>query len=533
MNNNASSSPFLISLRNAAFALGGHTVLSVDAFSIKEGEHWVIMGENGAGKSTLFGILAGDIWPLGANTPPEPRLYGFNVTPTTAPLSAKERIRRVSSEDQERYQRREWRITGMEAVLSGFFNAPVLYQQRPTKFQEDQAWAALDLLNARHLASRQLPTLSQGELRRILVARALAPLARADATTPSLLLLDEVCDGLDPESRSRLLEGLGRIACGQESERYGKVQLVLATHRREELPSGMSHAAILQQGRIIRQGDICEVLTPDKTPEKCTPQITTPQALEKVLQGYAPPHKEGETILSLRDVDIYREGRRVLTDVNFTFTQGQQWGLIGSNGAGKSTFLELISGLLHPSCVRRPAGAIDRCFDQEHMAELRTRIGIVSPRLQATWPYDTTVEELVVSGVDAHIGPYGLPPTEEQLLMARQWLEAVELDALAARDISQLSNGQRRRAFLARAMLAGNGRGPALLLLDEPCSGLDTGSRQSFLAMMDALAAAGVPLLLATHHKDELIPGITHLLRLQEGNILFSGPREQDTGDSA
>lgn len=525
------SPPFLVRLRQASVQRGGRLALHVEAFDLLPGQHWAILGGNGTGKSTFLKLLRGELWPLAPRHEGQiSRLYGFTPEPTTAPLVAKGRMPLVSAEMQLQYQQRAWRITALEAVLAGMFDANLLYQKAEPRHLR-RAEECLRRLDAAHLAERPLPGLSQGELRRVLVARALA----ACGNTPAVLLLDEVCDGLDPEARTALLAGLEQIMRLDSG-----VQLVCTSHRSEELPRGLTHTALCEDGRLASQKALA-MNTPlpsrrdeervSAAPDRQSSEVS--KALDALLADHAPYLGQGEIILNLRGVDVFRQGTHILRDITWRMRQGEHWAIIGDNGAGKSTLLKLICAELHPACVLAPAGTVERNFGQRRLEELRRRIGLVAPHLDVAWDYPASAQELVASGLDARIGLHGLRPAPEQLALAVRWLRAFGLEELRERPFTQLSSGQRRRCFLARAMLAGAGHGPALLLLDEPYSGLDAPSRGLLREILGRLASAGVPLLLATHHREDMPDEITHVLILRQGRILAQGSRQELLPDEA
>jgi len=524
----------LVRLRQATVRRAGVMALHVPRFDLEPGQHWAILGGNGAGKSTFFGLLRGDLWPLaGRGAAEPPRLYGFGPVPVPSPIGAKSRMPLVSAEQQLEYRQQGWRISALEAVLAGMFDARLLYAPA-APWQRETAMECLERMDAADLAHRLLPELSQGELRRVLVARALAACREA----PSVLLLDEVCDGLDPKTRRSLLAGLERIMAEQPGDGRVGVQLCCASHRLEELPRGLTHVARFRAGRLLSTGtaeSIPESFSIDTTFKIPTEGATKLAVNEENANTAAKESSSDITIdtaidkleplLELRNVDVYRNGQIILEDITWTMHKGEHWALVGGNGAGKSTLLALVCGELHPACVQGPAGALIRHFDQHNLAGLRQRIGLVAPHLEAAWDYRASALELAASGLDARIGLHGLNPSPQQLDQARQQLEAFGLGHVAERPFAELSTGQRRRCFLSRAMLAGGGA-PALLVLDEPCAGLDPDARQGFHALLTQLAAS-TPLLLASHHHQELPPEITHFMLLEKGRLVAAGPRRK------
>jgi ABC-type molybdenum transport system ATPase subunit/photorepair protein PhrA len=144
----------------------------------------------------------------------------------------------------------------------------------------------------------------------------------------------------------------------------------------------------------------------------------------------------------------------------------------------------------------------------------------VSDQLQDGYDYDLNAEEVVISGCRGHIGLYEEPRQEERAL-ARIWLARLGLDRIAVAPFFSLSSGAMRRVLLARALASR----PQLLLLDEPCSGLDASSRTLFLRSLEEPAMSGLTLIYISHHEQDLGPLFTHELRLEAGRVLFSGPR--------
>jgi molybdate transport system ATP-binding protein len=504
--------PPLVELRRALVARQGRVVLDIERWSLEQGAHWAVLGPNGAGKSTFFALLRGELWPLQRPGPP-PRLYNLGASGESH-LPLRSRMGAVSSELQQLYQRRSWRISVFDTVCSGFFDAPLLYRT-PDAAQRRRAQELLELVQLADMRRRLLPGLSQGELRRVLVARALAPLSEI----PAVLLLDEVCDGLDPSSRDAVMQAVERII------QHGGVQVLASSHRPQELPSGLTHAVVFEQGRILRQGPLDETLRQE-------PAVAALHDPEVLPFRERPASRFGDDpVLHLENVSILRDGAPILTDITWTARPGEHWGVLGHNGAGKSTLLRCLAGELHPSCVQGPAGRVLRFGSPDiPPGGLRDRIGLISPELQAGYGYDVSAEELVWTGFDASIGLHGRAPTAEERREARKWLELAGMREMAQRPVAALSSGQARRCFLARALAANQGRGPELLLLDEPCSGLDADARRSFLALLSRVARAGVPLVCVTHHQDELPPEISHVLLLRKGRIQAQGKRDDVLG---
>lgn len=196
---------------------------------------------------------------------------------------------------------------------------------------------------------------------------------------------------------------------------------------------------------------------------------------------------------------------------------GENWAVVGPNGAGKTTFLRLLAGEAHPA----PGGRIRRLDlpERHDVFEVKARLGMVAPRLQAEHRLDATGEEVVLSGFFASVG-LGAEPSAAQRAAAARWMDRLGLSHLARRSIQTISYGELRRLLLARALV----QDPEVLLLDEPWNGLDAQGRADMMALAQALAVAGTRLVLVTHHDYEIPPAVNRLLELREGRVVYAGP---------
>ncbi len=224
-------------------------------------------------------------------------------------------------------------------------------------------------------------------------------------------------------------------------------------------------------------------------------------------------------LLRLHGLRIARDRTTILHGLDWTVQRGQHWVILGPNGAGKSSLLASLTGYLTPS-----GGDIEvlgRRFGHCDWRELRQHIGLVGAGMQRLIEPDTTAFETVLGGYRAMLNPWGSFPALAHR-RARRLLATVGLTAAAGRPWLQTSEGERQRSMLARAQMAR----PALLILDEPCAGLDPVAREAFLTSLTKMAGTrtGPGLVLVTHHVEEIIPGFTHALLLRAGRILAAGP---------
>jgi iron complex transport system ATP-binding protein len=228
-------------------------------------------------------------------------------------------------------------------------------------------------------------------------------------------------------------------------------------------------------------------------------------------------------LLDIHEASVMRGERLILDQLSLRLAIGQHTAILGANGSGKSTLIRLISRQLYP-LARGDGTPTIRVFgrDRWSVSELRGLIGIVSPAMQLDYTSDTPLEvfDAVVSGFFAARGlglDHHVTPTMRE--HALEALAQMEATSLIGREMASLSTGEARRVLIARALV----HRPRALLLDEPCAGLDPASRRRFLESLRQLARGGTTLLLVTHHVEEILPEIDHVLLLREGKLLQEG----------
>jgi iron complex transport system ATP-binding protein len=224
--------------------------------------------------------------------------------------------------------------------------------------------------------------------------------------------------------------------------------------------------------------------------------------------------------LRFRQVSLVREGRALVSGVDWEVRRGERWVMLGPNGAGKTTVVGLAGGLFHPT-----SGTVEilgRRLGRVDVRELRARIGLASGRIMRSLRPEQTAAEVVLTGKVGDLAPYWHPFGEADRARAAALLAEAGLEGVAAHPFGILSEGERQRAVLARALMAD----PELLLLDEPAAGLDLGARERLVGYLARLAGdpATPPLVLVTHHTEEIPPGATHAAMLRGGRLVSAGP---------
>jgi iron complex transport system ATP-binding protein len=213
--------------------------------------------------------------------------------------------------------------------------------------------------------------------------------------------------------------------------------------------------------------------------------------------------------------------RPILEDVAWRIERGEHWALVGANGSGKSTLLAIVAGDLWPS--RGVVRVLGEEYGKVDKRELRKRIGVVGASLFGHLPGSDTGLEVAASGIRALIGRLG-PFDAAELERGRRALERVRATSCGPKPYGVLSQGEKQRVMIARALVSE----PSLLVLDEPCNGLDPVARERFLADLGAIARApeGPTQIHVTHHLEEVPPFVTHALVLSEGRVLAMGRAE-------
>ncbi len=229
----------------------------------------------------------------------------------------------------------------------------------------------------------------------------------------------------------------------------------------------------------------------------------------------------GVSLLEVRDVSYALNGKKILERVSWTVRRGEHWAILGPNGAGKTTLLKIVCGYLWPNAggkvYRNGESSID-------MGVLRRSIGWVTSTLCADIPAREPVLDTVVSGKYAQLGLWALPwekPTPADTAAARSHLSALGCARLAGRTFASLSQGEQQKVLICRSLMAA----PYLLILDEPCAGMDPGARETFLAALSSLGKKGdLPALVyVTHHPEEILPIFNRTLVLSKGKVAARG----------
>lgn len=475
----------LVSLQNVHVDHYGAKMLRGVTWELHGGEHWAILGPNGAGKSSLLKLVAGELWPHHDNG--GRRVYNLDGEPTESPVVARRCISLVSAEIQERYRRHRWDMTGLEAILSGRSSGP-WYQGTPTGEELRSAREAAAMTKAMELLDKSTLAMSEGEVRRVLLARAIH-------SKPRVLLLDECLNGLDKYSRRA-------IGSAVEQLMETGIQVVMTSHRPTELPQGLTHQARMIAGKVHSVGSWAAsagMLSEDDR-----------------SSGTHQPAPGDAPLVEVENANVVIAGNGILHDINWCLYRGECHVVSGANGSGKSTFLRLVTGEQPPYF----GGDVRWLGNSTGWTRSRRMalFGVVSLLVQEEYDPSVSLRDVVMSGWFATTGIHGTT-TGDQEQRTDTVMERLNLSRHGSTPFGSLSFGERRRGLLGRAIV----HKPPILVLGEPTNGLDGESLEVFMEILREEHDRGTAMFYITHHEEEVPPFATRHFEMTEGRLLDIG----------
>lgn len=469
----------------------GKNLFADFSWSIKPGESWAIVGPMGSGKSSLIDLV---------------RQKALVKT-------------RLAANDYRQYwqlsralQYYQQRFNSADADLApsvrDFLNDqivpvgtsdPTSVILPPISVDQDFLEEKARLLQIEHLLERRITSLSNGETRRMLLCKAL--LEETD-----LLLLDMPFIGLDEGSRRVLHSILNQFNAGG-------LDIVMATSP-QEIPNCISNILELGEGAIVYQGDKLKWPKFNQNSVANT-QILDPQKRRELNTNI---NSDFSSFVKMKDVNVRYGQKQVLENVNWEVKAGEKWAVLGPNGSGKSTLISLLTA----DNPQRFANDIylfgKKLGTGESIWDIRKRMGFVSPELQLYFPRHYSAWAVVASGLFDAGGLYReLNKDQEQ--QALEIMDLLKITDLRTRKMYELSNGQQRLALLARALV----KNPPVLILDEPCQGLDETGINFFRDLVQELCTdTPRTLIYTTHYPAEIPACVDHFLCWEDEKWLVS-----------
>ena len=500
----------LITIQNCRIENSRTVLVPELSWKMNEGQVWLVTGANGGGKADFLNALEGSLKII----PNTEGLYS-NIFSDSVELVSLERAARLIQEERENDES-DYLEGGVDHGRTGrLFIAQALNPQikkggqLPDNLNYLDNDPAIKLCGIEKILDRGLKYMSTGEIRRTLLARALL-------SGKKLLILSDPFAGLDIQSRTILLDFFDSIA-----KRSGSAQpnIILGMERWHEIPDAITHVLEFTDKKISFCGprsDYEQLLAERKTVKEAENQ----KAKQDLQEGFAELTQTADNnnaapqdyLVEMHNVNVGWDDHKVLRNLNWSLKRGEHWLVRGPNGSGKTTFLELITGdnmqvFSNDICIfgnRRGSG--------ETIWDIKKRLGIVSYRLHVEYRMlgGTSLLAVIVSGFRDSIGLYGAP-TDMEIAAAKKWLALGGFAGRESENFGNLSYGEQRAILILRSAV----KTPEILILDEPCHGLDEQYRSKILHLMDLIGKGGTTTMLhVTHDPSEVLPCEKHILEL-------------------
>lgn len=456
---------------------GGKSILSSISFSLLKGESAAIIGPSGSGKTTLIQALANQLFYRGTITyhPGKPKIFI---------VSRQHRFNNLSNQSDFYYQQR---FNSFDAD-----DSRTVVEELMVRVEGDAGIAeVLEKVGISHKANTKLIQLSNGEHKRFQIAEAI--LAK-----PDWILLDSPYIGLDVDARQMLNGILNTLM-------LNGMQLILVTHA-GEIPSGMHKVFYLEHGSLVdnhgRKGAADRLAVPGFD-------------VRDIPLAY--DFASFEEAVRMEDVRIQYGDRTILDGINWTVKAGECWAVTGHNGSGKSTLLSLINAD-NPQAFSQKIWLFgQRKGSGESIWDIKRNIGYISPELHHYFESGAVASDIVASGLFDTMGLFRVLHPDQRWLALR-WMEILQIQHLADRSFIRLSDSEQRRVLLARALV----KNPPMLILDEPCQGMDDEETGFFTAIINTVCQQfRKTLIYVSHYEKDIPPCVTHRLHLREGRVII------------
>ena len=509
--------------------LHGTKIDSLD-WQMNAGEAWLVIGPNGGGKADFLRALAGEkqIVPNEAAG-----LYETKFADSVEIVSLERAASLIQEErdlDETEYMDRidEGR-TGRRFICEVLGGPDAKHRNLPLPpiAERLETLPEVKLCGVEKILERGLKFMSTGEIRRTLLCRALL-------SGKKLLILSDPFAGLDAQSRTILLEFFKTIVGKQKnsSDSEPRTTIILGMERYHEIPDTITNVLEFSDGKISFCGakSDYEKLIFERGAEKAKSreneknefvselksiQSETSQRNSIISTVSEVSESADESLVKMNGVNVGWDEHRVLVDFSWEVKKGEHWLIRGPNGSGKTTLLELITGDNHQVFCNdvwlfgRKRGTGETIWD------VKKNLGIVSYRWHVEYRMvgGTDLESVIISGFKDSIGLYE-QKTDVEIQTARKWLKLGGFEGREHESFGNLSYGEQRAILILRAAV----KSPKILILDEPCHGLDESYRQKILDLIETVAETGTTTLLhVTHDPSEALPCEKHILELRAG----------------
>ncbi len=483
--------------KNVEISKNNFTILSNFNFQLENSKNLVVLGESGSGKSTFLDAIAGSVFPTKGKIEKD---KSKKIVSVNRDYSFHRLVGPVYQYYQQRFNSQDaelgptvYEVLQNQVVPVGTINENSV-EIKPPLYSEDWLAIILQKLKLEHLLYQKITSLSNGETRRTLIANALLK-------KPDILLLDNPFTGLDIKSRAELKLLLSD---------FTETQIILVANA-YDIPERFEKVLFIENGKVSFSGKLTDFI-----PKPIKSYSIDAEILKKIELLSIPQFDSFKTAIKINEGHVRYGNKMVLQDINWEVKKGEKWALMGPNGSGKSSLLSLITGD-NPQCYQNQLHLFDKKRGSgESIWDLKKKMGFVSPELHLYFNKNSTVWKVVASGFFDSAGLFQ-KLTEQQLELTELYLDLVNLIEVKDRKLNQLSFGQQRLVFLARALV----KNPCLLILDEPCQGLDYNQMVFFRTILNEIVIhLNKTLLFVTHYEDEIPLCINKRLNLFEGKEL-------------
>ena len=487
------------------------------SFTLDENQAWLVIGPNGGGKAEFVKALVGEkrIVPNGADSIFRNE-FSDSVEVVSLEVAAKLIEQERELDETEYMDRIDEGRTGRRFICEVLGGPDAKHRNLPLPeiARKLEALPEIKLCGIEKILDRGLKFMSTGEIRRTLLCRALL-------SKKKLLVLSDPFAGLDVQSRAILLEFFQTIAA-----KSGFPKIILSMERYTEIPSTITNVLEFNAGTVSFEGTKAdyEKILEQRNEEKSKrrdkeksdflselTEISTDETINSIAKKDRDESDKTIPLIRMSNVNVGWDGRNVLKDFNWSVFQNEHWLIRGPNGSGKTTLLELITGDNHQVFSNDIKLFGNR--SGETIWDIKKNLGIVSYRLHVEYRMvgGTDLEGVIISGFKDSIGLYE-QRTDIEVSAARKWLKLAGFEGRERESFGNLSYGEQRAILIVRAAV----KSPKMLILDEPCHGLDENYRQKILDLLETIAETGTTTLLhVTHDATEVLPCEKHILELR------------------
>ncbi|QQL48381.1 ATP-binding cassette domain-containing protein [Mucilaginibacter ginkgonis] len=485
----------LVSLQNISVKYQSQIALNQISLDIIAGDHVAIIGKSGSGKSLLLKVIAG-LQSVNGGQLTRHYTEGCDGTASASIVlvDSRHHFKNGSNTTDLYYQQRFNSFDSDDSLTVKSYLAGIAKDTRPGYWSIENV---VERLNLTALYNKELIKLSNGETKRLRLASALIK-------NPKLLLLDQPLTGLDVDARKSFDALLHEIA-------EAGTTIVMATSP-NEIPSVINKVVLLTSGRT----DLITYAADYRIKQLSRHSNDTNINTEHLAGLLSADYERFDTIIKMANVNVQYGEKNILKNIDWEVRQGDRWALLGHNGAGKSTLLTLVYGD-NPQAYANDIVLFDKQRGTgESIWDIKKKCGFVSPELFQYFPTDNSCLQVIESGFYDTLGLFRMSEPSRAALSLK-WMEVLGIGQYARQLLKNIPASAQRLCFLARALV----RNPILLILDEPCQGMDEDQKENFKHIIDTICEqSDMTMIYVTHYTEELPDAVNKFIKLSAGEVV-------------